>query len=581
MFSISKKNLFAIFFILLLTIASRFIYLNSVPSGIGDDELEFVLNAKAIFFTGKDISGSWSPFNSTFKANIFPVMPYIFIAPWIGMVPFTNAIVRVPYIVNNLILLALICAIVVRLINSNTAIAVGIIASINPWMIFFGRSCFESPIAITLYLASFYILLISKGTALLYSIIPLFFAFFTYTGAKLLFLPYVIGILFFSWVYVHNKKYMYAHLLILIGALLLLGYQLVSIKSEAIGSRVVEIAHPYASFISSAVDTKRKASIVGIPQSFFSNRFLSYGEYILTKYSEVYAPKLLFLTGESRATYSLYHHGYFYIIDIVFLCIGWYVLFRKKRALFFLLLYFLFIGPLPAVLGLVGTGFVALRGALIFPTMILLIGVGVNELWNYRSKNTLLRRFIRTGIVVFYTVSFFYFMNMYLFQYSIYNSEAYGFSRRALSTYISKSPKDLPIQILVGDAYGILKQHLFFSDAYTRENAHQIQKPQGKPIITYKNISIIQCDSDNAIDPNLITIVETGRCEKKYTGISSPHVSLSQLSDGGEIFKIYGDKLCVPFSLKKYPSGISIFDLETESLSTKRFCEQFISNIEQ
>jgi hypothetical protein len=63
---------FGLFCIILLALVFRLVWLDKVPTGITDDELGFVLNAKAVFLTGKDLSGVWSPFSLTPVTGEFP-----------------------------------------------------------------------------------------------------------------------------------------------------------------------------------------------------------------------------------------------------------------------------------------------------------------------------------------------------------------------------------------------------------------------------------------------------------------------------------------------------------------------------
>jgi len=52
------------------------LWLDRIPIGIGGDELTYVFNAKAIFLTGSDISGTWNPMSAFY----FP-LPSLYHAP--------------------------------------------------------------------------------------------------------------------------------------------------------------------------------------------------------------------------------------------------------------------------------------------------------------------------------------------------------------------------------------------------------------------------------------------------------------------------------------------------------------------
>ncbi len=571
-----RPHAFVLIGILIFTIASRLLYLNSIPNGISDDELEFVLNAKAIFYTGYDIAGKWSPFNSSYKMNIFPPLPYVLTALWQGIMPLRNDLARIPYIFSYICLIFILYGITVRLINRNAAIIVGVMAAINPWGIFFSRTSFESPISTMFYMLAFYLVLITKGNFILLTIIPLTMAFFTYTGGKLILLPFSLILFVYAWFVVHKKKYTTQFLVASVAVIILLIYQIVSIRTEAIGSRITEIAQPYSPFITSIVETKRQTSVIGFPSFIFSNRFLSYAEYVFNKYAEAFSPKLLYMTGDIRSTYSMSYHGYFYLFDMFFFPIGMYFLFRYKRRIFSLLSCLLIIAPLPAVLGTVDTGFIALRGALLFPIMIMIHGIGLYFLLT--KKHTIMYRITIWVIACIYIISFFNFIYMYFYRYGVYSSEAYGFSRRILGNYIRLASPHTPLTIVTGDPDSLLKHYLFVSNGYNRTNAMNIRAVLGKPVISIANMTIIQCDTVMDLSPKNTIIIETGRCEKKYAPPLDTHDSIPILSDGGEIFKIYGDALCASFPKKRYPSDIRIEDFNIQELSTERFCTQFITH---
>ena len=60
------KKGFPLFLIIVLALFLRLLWLDRIPTGISNDELDYVLTAKAIFFTGTDIAGSgWSPLSLT------------------------------------------------------------------------------------------------------------------------------------------------------------------------------------------------------------------------------------------------------------------------------------------------------------------------------------------------------------------------------------------------------------------------------------------------------------------------------------------------------------------------------------
>ena len=50
-------SLWILFAIIVVAIILRFSYLNRVPAGISDDELDTVLTSRSVYYTGKTLEG--------------------------------------------------------------------------------------------------------------------------------------------------------------------------------------------------------------------------------------------------------------------------------------------------------------------------------------------------------------------------------------------------------------------------------------------------------------------------------------------------------------------------------------------
>ncbi len=568
-----KKNKVILLGIILLALLLRIVFLQSVPSGISDDELEFILNAKAIFYTGRDVTGTWSPLTNGLRANIFPIAPYIFNIPVAGPLPFNPLVNKLPYIGFHILLILTLYFITKRLVNKHAALLVAFTAAINPWMIFFGRTAFESPVSILFYLFGFYLLL-QKNTW--FSVLAFFcyvIAFFTYTGAKVIFIPFVLLTLLFAWFNNTRSETIWRYAAIALLSLVLFTGQLMTLRTQAIGERISEIITPNSSHIVDSVNSERKLTAVFPFTNIFSNKVTVYARYIIGKYFEVYSPTLLFQTGETRATYSLFNHGYFYYLDIVFLFLGLCYLYRVHKKLFLFIVGCLVIGPLPAVINTVESGFAALRAALIFPVFCLIIGVGLYSIAAHKK--------IALFVYICYALFLGRFLFVYFFQYPIYASDAYGFSKKVLSSYIERSLRIAsPVTVYSNAPNAVFKQYLFSSNAYSKDNADSVALLMRRPTYSFGSIHFASCLEPGPKLPNHTYIMETGLCEKHIPPAVLQHVSISLLADGGEVYKIYNDALCSGYQLQRYPRHITLRDLRIDILSNQDFCQQLISSIQ-
>jgi len=87
---------------LFLAAILRFLWLDKIPVGIGGDELTYVFNAKAIFLTGSDISGTWNPLSAFifhYPAYTTPQaeLPYFLLTPIVGFLQFSLFNARVTF----------------------------------------------------------------------------------------------------------------------------------------------------------------------------------------------------------------------------------------------------------------------------------------------------------------------------------------------------------------------------------------------------------------------------------------------------------------------------------------------------
>lgn len=578
-----KKYRLTLLFILLLLFGFfiRIFFLNSFPTWIGDEELELIINAKSIFLTGWSIDTLWSPFNGTVLTNIFPPVPYLFLAPVVGYFPFSPFAAKISSVFVHLGIIVLLFFLVKKFVDTKVALFTLAVSMINPWSFFFSRTNFEAPLAVLFYLSSWVILVYARGYFLLFSFVPIILAFYSYTGTKLILIPFVIGTTFHAWKYIQHKKYTTPYLLFTALCIGLFAFQLYTFQSEAIGQRVGELVLPNAPTIIQSVNNERRLAITNPFTPLITNKMIVYTKYIIGKYFEVFAFPLLFFQGENRATYSLYTHGYFYYIDIIFLILGILFLSKRNKTFLFLLFYLLLIGAIPAVISNNPTGFAALRAALIYPLLCILIGAGIASLLETKKNN---RRLIIVGITIS-ILYFFSFVNLgytYFFRYPMYASEAYGYSKKLLMTYVShyNALTITPLTIYTKTPNDLFKHYIFSNDLLKKETSDTISTLLNKPIIDNGNIKIVKCDD---IDASLLTstfIVESGDCELKLSVAlqEKKYLSIPQLADSGSMYKIYGDVLCSDRPLRRYPELISFSTITDGYSKREAFCDNFIIN---
>ncbi|MEX2012927.1 MAG: hypothetical protein WD967_00815 [Candidatus Levyibacteriota bacterium] len=563
-------------FIVFLSLCIRTLWLDRIPVGVSNDELDYLLNARALFLTGSDISGTWNPFSLTPPESSFPQaeIPSIITALFVGILPLSLFTSKLIYALIGTVTVAAIYGISRRLLGKKEAFVVGIVASINPWLIFFGRTAYDTPIAISGFAVALYILLIAKGWKILLSFPFLFIAFYSYIGTKLILLPFLAITLPYVWIVVNKRKFLRQYLILLSLCTLMVLYFAFGIFTSSHG-RISELASPNLPSIIEATNNERQLSIQTPLTNVFSNKIIIFSKESLGKYINAFSPNFLFLHGDSKYLFTLWHHGTFYYIDAIFLLVGLCALFWKNRKLWLFLIGLVLISPIPSVVSNVGVSY-AIRSQLLSIIFPLFIGFGIYHTLSL-AKNKLYKKLLIAAIILLYGIHFVNFSNIYFFRNPIYNSEAFNLSARVLSKYLSLQSGNDSVFVVTGEPKTPLKHYLFYTNSYNKENYGEVAQMFKSKKYTLENIRFITCSDLDSIPGGSVTIFESGiLCKKEIVHEGTP-LTIAQLSDSGSIYTIVNDKTCVNYPLRPYPFGVRFSDLRVEELSNEVFCKTFIT----
>ncbi len=577
-----KKIPMGLFAIILVSLLFRLLFLDRIPTGINNDELSFIIHAKAVFLTGKDISGIWSPFSLSPVTGESPKseIPYLIMAPFIGLLPFSLLLSKLPYVLISTLLVVLLYLITSKIINRQAAFFVGLVGALNPWSIFFGRTAYEAPLAIFFYLLAFYILIIARSWKILFAFIPLFIGFYSYMGTKIIFIPYVFFIIFYAWYVLNQKKYLKQYALLFLVCLSLFTYFLFSVQHQSTKARLSELSTPTNPAYATLVNEERRLSIQTPLTNLFSNKFVAFGKDSIDKYLRVFSTQFLFSDGVDRSSFSLWYHGYFYYLDFFFILIGFCILFAKKRPLWLLFSGLILIAPLPSVASNMENGFAALRSSLLYPLLMILIGLGI---WHvlYLSKRKWYIITISSLLIFLYTLQVLNFVNVYFLRYPLYNSEAYRFSLRIVSKYTQFAAENNKKVVVISDTpKGNFYHYLFDTNIYDKNTAEKVKKLIQQNTYEYNNVKFIQCPNTLNLPADAIIINDTSKkCRNYNPEAFEYYLTIPRLSDGGALFRIVNDTVCNKYTLGRFPHNISFSDFAIENLSEKRFCEKFITDI--
>jgi 4-amino-4-deoxy-L-arabinose transferase-like glycosyltransferase len=572
----NKEFIFVILFIVLASLL-RLLWLDKVPTAIGGDELTYVMNAKAMFLSGSDISGTWNPlsiFLFHYPAYTTPQaeLPYFLLAPVVGLFSFSLFSAKITFALLSIFSVFLIYLIAKQLFGREVGIIAGFIAAINPWLIYIGRTDYEGSPAVFFFLLGLLILLKAKSWKILWAIPFLFLAFYSYIGTKLAFLPFVLLSCFYAYWVVNKKQFFKQYLLVFLASFALIAFFIASSVFASGPSRIGEVFTPNDPTLAKQVDAIRKVSIQNPLTDVFENKFTMYGRVILTKLFKSFAADYLFVYGDNF--FSILRNGMFYVLDAFFLLIGIAGAYAGKRKEFWFLLSIIFISTFPQILHTADLGNMVFHLSLMFPFLIILIAVGIWEIvkifknkWYFYASSAI--------VILLYTFLLLNFLNIYFYQWTLQGY--FDFHVRLFSKYVTLAKQNnQQVLIYSPSAPDIFKKYLFYSNSYNKDTYLQIRKIYAANKFTFQNLKFMGCD--NTIDPSktndvIIYDFNCGALKQSY-----PRVVIPRLSDGGQSYDIFNDKICSQYNLGRYPTNLSISDFSIESQSAQKFCQTYITN---
>lgn len=560
-----------LFFILLFAALIRLFLLNSFPTGISNDELHFVLNAKSVFLQFTDLARSgWNPLSfQTIPQEASSELPFLLAAPFIGPLPLSLFWSKLFYVLISLTTIFLTYKITLILINPKIALISAAVFTLNPWSVYVGKTAFDAPIALCFFLLFIYLALILRGWKLLLSLFPALIGFYSYIGTKVIFIPLVLIVSYFSF-HFRKKARILPYLVLVFGSLFIVIFYYLNIQKSSVLNRFSELISPNNPQILYQSQTDKNLSLRSPFKPIFSSPVAVLFRQSFSKYLNNFSPDVLFLTGDHTYLVSLWQHGYFYYLDALFLLLGLIYLFWKQRNVFLLLIGLILISPIPEAIRIDRIPAYAFHSVLQYPFLIILISAGI-----YFTLNSIPK--LKYPLLFAYTILFLNFIDIYFFRYPIFQSEGFNFSRRLLSRYLSlESTKSPIISVLAKEPESLFRNYLFFNNQITRGNLNQIsetyQHSQKRQHFVWENILITSNLAD--INPQGVVISDIDITDPKY--LSSDKFSIARLSDPGKIFNIYRGITCSSTKLDPFTHNLNFTDFNLEFLPENQFCQKFI-----
>lgn len=307
--------------VLLVFLVSRLYKITQIPPSVYWDEASIGYNAYAISTDLKDEWGSFLPLH--FRAfGEFKLPVYIYsVAPFIKLLGLNAYAVRLPAVFYSLGSLILVYLLMFKITGKKLAgILAMFIFSLTPWFFIFSRTGYEATAGLFFFILGTYLfLLINKHMCnLFFGTLAFILSFYSYNSFRIIIPVWLIFLL----VYVFrtfrkvNVPILILSLMAFLGSLIPV-YRLY--RYDAGGARYAQV----------------KVSDI---RDFVSNYFSHF------------SPGFLFFKGDANPRSQIPGRGQLYLLDLPFLILGFWTIYKSKKLLLYLPLVALILAPIPAAL---------------------------------------------------------------------------------------------------------------------------------------------------------------------------------------------------------------------------------------
>lgn len=429
---------YLLFLILIILFITRLIGLGDAPRGFANDEVSYIFSGYTIGQTGGyDIVGNFLPLSVNLDSSLSPVPVYIItlFTKFFGLTPFVT---RLPFAlmgIGSAILIFFLCK---KLFDKNNKIAFisSLVFSFSSWNIFVTRGVWDVIPAQFFYLLGFYIFLkkLYRGS-ILWSLPAFLLGFFSYHGTKVFFSFFIFLLIAVYWkkLIVRKKELTF----FVVGIFLIFAIFAVVLKTQSV-TRQSEIIFSNKSTLEDAKKSvnfdRLKSNAPEFLKQIVSNKATYFFQKMSANYLGAFSPQYLFSIGDINPifAYGIFFKGVLYLIDLLFLILGFIFLFVKSnifsrlnsnkeevdryRSSLFVVIGSLLIAPLPSTIG-AGTTYI-IRAFMMVPFLSILIGLGIYGCWTILPKKRFCKIAFVVGIIILYALFIGRFFYQYYYQFN-------------------------------------------------------------------------------------------------------------------------------------------------------------------
>lgn len=473
-----KLNFF-LSLILFISLLLRIFHIGSIPGSLYGDEQAFAYNAYSILTTGTDEYGTKFPLEFRSFDDYKAPLPVYLLVPFIKIFGLNAVAIRLPVVIFSVLTVLAFYFLLKSFFSSKISLLATFLLAISPWHMHLSRGYFEATISLFFFTGGILFFLRSREGIKLKLVSMLFFALavYSYFTPRIL-LPFFLIFLFifnyrlndFKIGFWKSVKIYILNLTILIILCLPLLYSAAFNKglsrfnklSEKVGSEVVQ-----------AVYLERQGtSLPKFWSSFFHNKITVTLRTFRDSYMEHFSVNFWYIFGDNSLRYFTGNRGMFYLLELPFLIIGLYGLWKdhRKAAVFFAV--WILLAPIPA--SLVGKSY-AVRSLAMLPAPFVFVAYGLVKSVALLKNN----RLAVMSISLLFVFSIGGLLIRYFLEYPVYAATWWGWENKAAIDYAKKEENNYD-NIFLSDYYSGMP--LAFA-VYHQVNPNEYRQAIRNPIL--------------------------------------------------------------------------------------------------
>jgi len=407
-----NKALILLFFIVLFAAFLRFYALDKIPGSLNIDEAAVGYTSFSLLHTGMDEHGVSLPLTlQSFGDWKLPGYSYVGILP-VAMFGLNEFSTRLPSATAGVIAVLLSFYISLKLFKrKDLALITALLFALSPWSIYFSRAAYEVNLATTFFLIGFSAFLKyfeeSRWKLLWLILSSVFFGITVFTyNSFIIFTPlFVVGI---AYLYRDRIKLNFK---LLIPVIILTAMVAVSFYSSIFTSTnktSTLLVFNDQNTVYNRVDIFRTDKASNNPiEKIIYNKFTGGVYQFGQNYLSAFSPSFLFDKGGDKLVDNLGYFGNLYLIDILFIAVGFAGLLLQREKSLKLILLWLALAPIPAALTKSPQS--STRLFLLMPVLVIVSAYGIWQIMQFlkqRSVKNYLLKFLILGLFIYNVVLF-------------------------------------------------------------------------------------------------------------------------------------------------------------------------------